>query len=513
MPDAIKPAVGAARQRTGAAFAVCACLLVVPVPAAAQGAAGPGVGTQSAQESRAAPPTFADLAAAKLPAVVAITASAGSRTPQRAAGDPGEGREGDPFSVLPDSPLRDFLEDLLRRQVPGDSMPEPRRRPARALGSGFIIDPSGVIVTNNHVVEKADKVEVTLPDKSTLEAKILGTDPKTDLAVLKIAAERPLPAVHWGDSDAMKVGDWVLAIGNPFGLGGTVTAGIVSARARDIGAGPYDDFIQTDAAINQGNSGGPMFNLKGEVIGVNTAIFSQSGGNVGIGFAIPSALAGPIVAELRETGRVTRGWLGVAIQPIGPDIADALGLDERKGALVANVVKQGPAAKAGIETGDIITEYAGKPVESPHDLTRMVARTKPGDTARITVRRDGNTVPLEVRIAELQPPAQQAKAHQQQPADGQLGLTLAPMTPELRREFGLDDTAKGAVVVEVAPDSPAAKSGFRPGDVISRAGNQPVDDPSDVAAAVDQARKAKKDSVLLLRQREDSALFVPLPMG
>jgi serine protease Do len=494
--------------RVGATFALLACLAVAPVtPAAAQGT----------------PPSFADLAAGKLPAVVTITATRETKA-TRTAGEsgkpdrgPGQGSGQDPgagpFSMLPDSPLRDFFEDLLRRQMP-DAAPAPQqRRSAQALGSGFVIDPAGYVVTNNHVVEKADKVDVTLSDKRTLEAKVVGTDPMTDLALLKVSAETPLPAVHWGDSSRMQVGDWVLAIGNPFGLGGTVTAGIISARARHIGAGPYDDFFQTDAAINRGNSGGPMFNMNGEVIGVNTAIFSQSGGNIGIGFAIPSSLAGPITAELREKGRVTRGWLGVGIQPVGPDIAEAMGLKDQKGALVASVTKQSPAAKAGIESGDVVTEYAGKPVGTPNDLSGMVARTKPGDTAKLTVQRGGKAVPLEVRIAELQPPAEQAKAHQLQPGEGQLGMTLAPVTPELRKQFGLNEDLKGAVVVEVAPDSPAAKSGFAPGDVITRAGQETVTDPSDVAKAVEQARNAKKDRVLLLRQREDGALFVPLPIG
>ncbi|MBP2295053.1 DegQ family serine endoprotease [Azospirillum rugosum] len=504
-PLPVRPARGGALG-----LALAAGLLLAPVaPATAQTSAAP---------PRDLPASFADLATSKLPSVVTITASSAPPPAQTAQSDSGDGAG--PFSILPDSPLRDFMEDLLRRQMPGHQGapegggPHPEQRgPGMSLGSGFIIDPAGYVVTNNHVVEGADKVEITLTDKRKLSAKIVGTDPKTDLALLKVEPDRPLPTVAWGDSDGMRVGDWVVAIGNPFGLGGTVTAGIISARARDLGAGPYDDFLQTDAAINRGNSGGPMFNLKDEVIGVNSAIYSQSGGNIGIGFAIPSALAGPIIAELREKGRVTRGYLGVSIQPVGPDIATALDLKQPTGALVANVSKNSPASKAGVASGDVVTEYNGKPIKGPHDLTRMVAQSKPGDTARIMVQRDGKPVPLEVRIAELQPPQQQAQAQQQKPGDGQLGLTLAPMTPELRKEFSLDADTTGAVVVQVAPNSPAARSGFQPGDVITRAGQQAVADPGDVSKAVDEARKANRDRVLLLRRREDNALFVPLPLG
>ncbi|MGR0187749.1 DegQ family serine endoprotease [Azospirillum aestuarii] len=507
-----KPTVPKPTLSKSTVFVLAAGLLLTPVgPAAAQPSGAP---------AREAPASFADLAEAKLPSVVTIAASSRPPNRQTARSDQPGGGDG-PFSLFPDSPLRDFMEDLLRKQIPnfGGGLerrgpePGPQGWPGKSLGSGFIIDPGGYVVTNNHVVERADTVEVTLTDKRKLQAKVVGTDPKTDLALLKVESDKPLPAVHWGDSTGMRVGDWILAIGNPFGLGGTVTAGIISARARDLGAGPYDDFLQTDAAINQGNSGGPMFNLKGEVIGVNTAIFSQSGGNVGIGFAIPSELAGPVIAELRDTGRVTRGWLGASVQPVGPDIASALGLTEPTGALVAEVSNNGPAAKAGVESGDVVTEYAGKPVQEPHDLTRMVARTKPGDTARVVVQRDGKPMTLEVRVAELQPPSQQAEAQQQKPGEGQLGLTLAPMTSELRKQFSLDTDINGAVVVEVSPNSPAARSGFERGDVITRAGQQPVEGPDDVTKAVEAARKSNKNSVLLLRRREDSALFVPLPVG
>jgi serine protease Do len=487
-------------QARAAGLALVACALLAATPV-------------RAQQARDVPPSFADLAAAKLPAVVTITASSGGPMRQQQQADtPGMGPGRGPLPMLPDTPLRDLLEDLLRQQMP-DAGPNggPQIRPARALGSGFIIEPTGYVVTNNHVVEHADMVEITLPDKRTMDATIVGTDPKTDLALLKVDAAQPLPSVQWGDSGRMRVGDWVLAIGNPFGLGGTVTAGIISARARDIGAGPYDDFLQTDAAINQGNSGGPMFSLQGEVIGVNTAIFSQTGGNIGIGFAIPAALAKPVIAELRDKGRVTRGYLGVVIQPIGPDIADALGVGNRSGALVADVAKDGPAAKAGMQPGDVIVEYAGRPVGDPQALTSMAAQTRPGETARIVVQRGSRPLPLDVRVAEQE--TARSEARTSKPGEGSLGLTLAPATPELRRQFGIDAETQGAVVVGVAPNSPAARAGLQPGDVITRVGQAPVAGPSDLAKAVQEARAAKKDRVVVLRRREDGAMYVPLPLS
>jgi len=359
-------------------------------------------------------------------------------------------------------------------------------------------------------------VKVILHDDREFTADIVGTDPKTDLALLKIKADASLPSAKWGNSDQMRIGDWVMAIGNPFGLGGTVTAGILSARARDIGAGPYDDFLQTDAAINRGNSGGPMFNMAGEVIGVNTALFSQSGGNIGIGFAVPSAVAQPIIKELREHGKVTRGWLGVSIQPVSPEIAKALGIDKPEGALVAQVAPNGPAAKAGIDDGDVIVQFDGKNIASPRDLSRLVAQTDIGRQVDLTVWRDGKRQTLNTTIAKLDETrtaattSQDGGAQQQQP--GPLGLTLAPLTPDLRDRFDLNAGAKGVVVVDVAPNSPAATRGLRPGDLITRAGQQNVEKPDDVVAAIDQARKANQDSVLVLRNRDGNSIFVPLPV-
>lgn len=469
----------------------------------------------AAGQQNPVPGSFADLAQSKLPSVVTITATSSSQ-----AGNGQEG-EGQGFGIpgLPDFefPPGSPFEEFFKRFGPNGNEPRSeRQRPSRqatSLGSGFIIDPSGYVVTNNHVVTGADEVKVVTQDDRELTAKIVGTDPKTDLALLKVADGHNLTAVKWGNSEQMRIGDWVVAIGNPFGLGGTVTVGIISARARDIGAGPYDDFLQTDAAINRGNSGGPMFNLAGEVIGVNTAIFSQSGGNIGIGFAVPSEIAQPIIAELRENGKVTRGWLGVAIQPVTPEIAQALQIDQEGGALVAQVTPDSPAARAGIENGDIITEFDGRKIEGPRELSRMVAQVDVGKQVGVTVLRDGNRKNLEVTIRQLEENVAAGSSEPGTPQQGELGLTLAPLTPETRNRFGVAPDAQGTVVVQVAPNSPAATRGLRPGDVITQAGRQHVDGPDDVVAAVEQARKANQDHVLLLRNRDGNSIFVPVPIN
>lgn len=479
--------------------AVAACLTVFWVDAAAS-------------QQAPVPGSFADLAQSKLPSVVTITATSPGRaeTGQGAEG-PGFGLPGVPeFDFPPGSPFDEFF----KRFGPDGNAPEEPAHRSTSLGSGFIIDPAGYIVTNNHVVTGADEVKVVTQEDHEFTAKIVGTDPKTDLALLKVEGGGNLPAVKWGNSDQMRIGDWVVAIGNPFGLGGTVTAGIISARARDIGAGPYDDFLQTDAAINRGNSGGPMFNMAGEVIGVNTAIFSQSGGNIGIGFAVPSEIAQPIIAKLRESGKVTRGWLGVAIQPVTPEIAQALGLDQQGGALVAQVTPDSPAAQAGMESGDVVTEFDGRKVDGPRDLSRMVAQADVGKRAGITVLRNGDRKNLEVTIRQLEETQTAAGSPDQNGSQaGPLGLTLAPLTPETRKRFGVSADAQGTVVVQVAPNSPAATHGLRPGDVITQVGRQPVKEPGDVVAAVEQARKANQDHVLLLRSREGNSIFVPLPIN
>jgi serine protease Do len=355
-------------------------------------------------------------------------------------------------------------------------------------------------------------VHVQIKDGAELPAKVVGRDPKTDLALLKVETERPLPTLQWGDSDKALIGDWVLAIGNPFGLGGTVTAGIVSARARDIQAGPYDDFIQTDAAINTGNSGGPLLDMSGQVVGVNTAIFSPIGANIGIGFAIPSALAKPIVEQLRESGQVRRGWLGVQIQPVTEEIADAVGLDEARGALVAMVTEKSPAAAAGIEEGDIILSFAGREVEKLRDLTIAVAEAPIGKEAEIAVWRNGKRISLTPKIARLEAPSPEQQERKRRPEPQALGLALAPLTPETRQRFGIGADQQGVVVVEVTPDSAAARRGLRQGDLIVRAGRDKVGTPQDVLKALEDARKAGREAILLLRQQGDNRAYVVVPL-
>lgn len=387
-----------------------------------------------------------------------------------------------------------------------------------ALGSGFIIDPSGIVVTNNHVIQNAEKIKVTLSDGRKLSAHLLGKDDKTDIAVLKIDAKDPFPYVQWGDSEKTRVGDWILAVGNPFGLGGSVTAGIISARGRDIQSGPYDDYLQIDAPINRGNSGGPSFNTGGQVIGINTAIYSPSGGSVGIGFAIPSSIAKPIVDELRQRGHIDRGWLGVSIQPLTKDLADSLGLKEPKGALVAGVNDGSPAAKAGVRQGDVIRSVNGEKVEEFRDLARLVAAAGPNKTVDLSVWRDGKQVDVPVALGKM--PEQTASADQGgrgrrggsdvQPSSV-LGLSLAPLNKQTRDRYDIPDDAKGAVVVGVKPGSPAADAGFTTGDIIVKVGDKAVTGPREVVDAVQAATKEKRKAVLFLVQRGSNERFVALP--
>jgi serine protease Do len=367
-----------------------------------------------------------------------------------------------------------------------------------------------------HVVADSDEITVTLLDDTTLKAQIVGRDSITDLALLKVEPKDKLPAVAWGDSAKTRVGDWVLAIGNPFGLGGTLTAGIVSARARDIHAGPYDDFLQTDASINRGNSGGPMFNLAGEVIGINTAIFSPSGGSIGIGFAIPSALAKPIIEQLRTAGKVQRGWIGVRIQPVTDDIAESLGLDKPRGALVSDVDPSGPAAKAKLQPGDVILSFDGKPIDRTRQLPRMVAETPPDKGVKLTLWRDGKEMAADVKVGLLNPEQAAAaapveKEKQGPPTVDALGMSLAKITPDLRRDLELADDAKGVVVVDVDEDGVAAQRGVRPGDVIAAVGKESVETPEQVVEKVEAARKAGRKTLLLRIAREGGAQFLAVP--
>ncbi|HMR30814.1 MAG TPA: Do family serine endopeptidase [Geminicoccaceae bacterium] len=447
---------------------------------------------------------YADLVAAVAPAVVNVSVE---RTV-----DEDEGGSGLPQGMN-DPEMRRFFERFFG-EMPDASPRGQERQRAHGEGSGFIIDPSGLVVTNAHVAGGADKVEVTLQDGSKLEATVKGVDEKTDLALLQIKAGKSLPFVEFGDSGKVRVGDKVLAIGNPFGLGGTVTAGIVSATGREIGQGPYEDFLQVDAPINRGNSGGPTFNLHGQVVGVNTAIYSPSGGSIGIGFAISSNLAKQIVADLEDDGRVERGWLGVAIQQIDPDIASSLGLPHAEGALVAKVEPDSPAAGAGIKNRDVIVEYAGKKIATLRDLTRAVADTDAGSKVDVVVMRDGKRESLAATIQE-QKSDEQVAANDQPAADNQpkLGLALAPLSEEMRQRLGLEDNQDGVLVQRVMPNSPAESKGVRPGDVILEVGGHSVTSPQQVIDAVKSAHGNGAKSVLLLLQRNGQPTYEAIPFA
>jgi serine protease Do len=455
-------------------------------------------------QAKTAPESFADLAAKLLPSVVNIS------TTQVI-----EGRSGMELPKLPPgSPFEDFFKEFFDR-----NQPQERSRKATSLGSGFIIRDGSFVVTNNHVIQDADEITVILHDNTRLKAELVGRDPKTDLAVLKIKSKNgKLPGVKFGDSTKARVGDWIMAIGNPFGLGGTVTAGIISARGRDINSGPYDDFIQTDASINRGNSGGPMFNLKGRVIGINTAIFSPSGGSVGIGFAIPSSVAAPVISQLIKFGEVKRGWLGVHIQAVTEEIAETLGLKEAAGALVANVIPDGPAEKAKVQPGDVILKFNNKKVDKMRSLPRIVADTEVGKSVPIEIWRNNKMITLQARIDELDDATEVAARtggdnNSKESSIKKLGLRLSSITPGLRKKYSLDKDAKGVVVTKVDADGSAAEKGIRPGDVIVEISQQEATGPGDVEEKVAEAEKAGRKSVLLLLEGQGGLRFVALRIG
>jgi len=464
-------------------------------------AAGLSSGLAQTASARGVPEGFADLAEKSLPAVVNIS------TTQTLSSD-SQGQD-----------LDELFRQFLDRQQGGEA-PKPRR--ATSLGSGFIIDASGFVVTNNHVIENADEITVITHDNEEFKAKLIGTDEKTDLALLKIEAGKPLPFVNWGNSDQTRIGDWVLAIGNPFGLGGSVTAGIVSARQRDINAGPYDDFLQTDASINRGNSGGPMFNMDGEVVGINSAIYSPSGGSVGIGFAIPSNLAKPIIDQIRQFGHPRRGWIGVRIQSVSADLAEGLKLPNAKGALIASVTPGGPAEAAGIKQGDVVLKFDGRDVTEMRGLPRIVAETPVAKSVDVVVWRKGKEVNLSAKVGEYPENEDQASVEQtsQQPApedEGSkvesLGIDLATLDQKGRDKYGLSGDAEGVLVTDVDQNGPAAEKDLRAGDVIVEVDQKAVKSPGDVRDRVKAAQDNGYRVVTLLVNRKGDFQWVAVKIG
>jgi serine protease Do len=417
----------------------------------------------------------------------------------------------------PGSPFEKFFEEFLKKRGK-DGAPVPRR--VNSLGSGFIIDPTGLVVTNNHVIAGADEVNVILNDGTTLKAELIGRDTKTDLALLKVTPTKPLKAVKFGDSDKLRLGEWVIAIGNPFSLGGTVTAGIVSARNRDIQSGPYDNYIQTDAAINRGNSGGPLFNLDGEVVGVNTAIISPSGGSIGIGFAVPSKTVMPVIDQLREFKEVRRGWLGVRIQTVSAEIADSLNVKPSRGALVAGIDDKGPAKPAGIEPGDVIVKFDGKDIREMRDLPRIVADTPVGKDVEVTVIRKGKEMTLHVKLGRLADAEKQAslspkkdEPEEKSTVKKALGLGLADLTEALRKQHKIKGKVKGVLITEVDPDSPAAEKHLMPGMVIAEVQQMPVSTAAELQQRLADLKKGgKKSAVLLVITPDGDPSFVALKL-
>lgn len=454
------------------------------------------------------PGSFADLSEKLLPSVVNISSTHKAVQPEDFPEMP---------HFPPGSPFEDFFDEFMDRR--GEGMP---MTPPASLGSGFIVDAEqGLIVTNNHVVKDADEVRVTLHDDTTMPAEILARDEKIDLAVLKVKTDKKLVAVKFGESEKLRVGDWILAIGNPFGLGGTVTAGIVSAQQRDIQAGPYDDFIQTDASINRGNSGGPMFNLAGEVIGINTAIYSPTGSSVGIGFAIPSDLAKPVIDQLIKYGRTRRGWLGVRIQAVTDDIAESFNMKSPQGALISSVTATGPAEVAGIKPGDIITRFNGKPIHEMRELPRLVAEAVIDSQAEIEYWRDGEIKTAKIRVGELEKAEDEGLLSSDEDKDNapsatgstkieSVGLSIAGISPQDRETYSIAEDVQGVLVTAAEPMSEAAEKGLAAGDVIVEVNQQVVTDGKDVKDIIEKAQKAGRNSVLLLVNREGDVRFVAL---
>ena len=451
----------------------------------------------AAAQSR--PATFADLAEQVSPAVVNITTTTTVATST------------EPGPIVPEgSPFEEFFDDFRDRNGPNGQSP----RRSQALGSGFVISEDGFIVTNNHVIQGADEILIEFFEGFELEAELIGTDPNTDLALLKVVSDKPLSFVPWGDSELSRVGDWVMAMGNPLGQGFSVSAGIVSARGRSL-SGTYDDYIQTDAAINRGNSGGPLFNMEGEVVGVNTAILSPNGGSIGIGFAMSSRVAENVIQQLQEFGETRRGWLGVRIQDVTDDLADGLGLEEARGALVTDV-PEGPAREAGMESGDVILSFDGVEVDDTRGLVQQVANTAVGAEVRVLVFRDGETETLRVTLGRREEGESAVPAsvnREEAPITTDLlGLTISGMTDELRDQLGLAKDAEGLVVTSVAEDSEAFEKGLRVGDIITEAAQESVASIADLNGRVEAAREAGRKSLVLLVRRDGDPRFVALTL-
>jgi len=434
-----------------------------------------------------------------------------------------KGPQGVPLPRVPKgSPFEDFFEEFFNKK--GGGRPAPQDRKVSSLGSGFVIDgKEGLVVTNNHVIDGADEIVVNFADGSKLKVdKVLGKDSKTDIALLKVSPKKPLPQVPFGSSAKLKVGDWVMAIGNPFGLGGSLTVGVISAKQRDINSGPYDDFLQTDAAINKGNSGGPLFNMDGEVIGVNTAIISPTGGSIGIGFAVPSDTVVAVVDQLRLYGETRRGWLGVKIQTVTEDIAETLNVPANQGALVAAVTPDSPAAKAGLEAGDVILKFDGKEVSTMRGLPKIVAQTPIGKAVDVEVLRKGEKKMIKVAVGRLteddedpgKKPAAPVTEPEKAPERSLLGLTLSPLTDQLRSKYGIDSKMKGVVVTEIDPSSAAAAKSIKVGDIIVEAGQDPVATPDDVAKSIEKIKKLGRKAVLFrVEDGKGDLRFVAVPLG
>ncbi|MDN5926170.1 MAG: DegQ family serine endoprotease [Hyphomicrobiales bacterium] len=490
-----------------AAFAAAAAL--------AFGMSTPPAQTQLSKLPGGGPTSVADLASGLLDAVVNISTS------QTVKG--GESSDAVPMPKLPEgSPFEDFFNDFFKNRD-GDTDNNPRQ--VQSLGSGFVFDAAkGLVVTNNHVIADADDIEVNFSDGTKLKATLVGTDSKTDIAVLKVdPARHKLKAVKFGDSDKMRIGDWVMAIGNPFGLGGTVTLGIISARNRDINSGPYDDFIQTDAAINRGNSGGPLFNMNGDVIGINTAIISPSGGSIGIGFSIPSQLAATVVQQLAEYGETRRGWLGIRIQPVTDEVAESLDLPSAKGALVSGVIKGGPVDHGEIQPGDVIVRFDGHDIKAMHELPRVVAESPVGKDVEIVVLRKGKEQTVQVKLGRLEDGDKLANAedqsqseevapgetNKQAPSSTVLGMTLGELDDDTRAKFKIAADVAGVVVTDVAPNSISAEKGIAAGDVITEITQQTVSKPKDVSERITALKsQGRKAALLMLASRSGELRFV-----